>query len=88
MMSLIGFIMIAANGYASVVNASGQVPVLVEAVTSGLQSPPIAAALLLLLGLFVTLGIGSSFPPFPSSPPCMCRSAWHWAFLRWPRQRW
>ena len=65
MMSLIGFIMIAANGYASVVNASGQVPVLVEAVTSGLQSPPVAAALLLLLGLFVTLGIGSSFSTIP-----------------------
>lgn len=65
MMSLIGFIMIAANGYASVVQAGGQVPVLVEAVTSGLQSPPIAAALLLLLGLFVTLGIGSSFSTIP-----------------------
>lgn len=65
MMSLIGFIMIAANGYASVVQAGGQVPVLVEAVTSGLQSPPLAAALLLLLGLFVTLGIGSSFSTIP-----------------------
>ncbi|MBD3644995.1 Na+/H+ antiporter NhaC family protein, partial [Alcanivorax sp.] len=65
MMSLIGFIMIAANGYAAVVGASGQVPVLVESVTSGLQSPPLAAALLLLLGLFVTLGIGSSFSTIP-----------------------
>ncbi|MCK0153964.1 sodium:proton antiporter [Alcanivorax sp. S6407] len=65
MMSLIGFIMIAANGYASVVQAGGQVPALVEAVTSGLQSPPIAAALLLVLGLFVTLGIGSSFSTIP-----------------------
>ncbi|MBU85937.1 MULTISPECIES: Na+/H+ antiporter NhaC family protein [unclassified Alcanivorax] len=65
MMSLIGFIMIAANGYAAVVGASGQVPLLVESVTSGLQSPPVAAALLLLLGLFVTLGIGSSFSTIP-----------------------
>ena len=65
MMSLIGFIMIAANGYAAVVQAGDQVPALVATVTSGLQSPPLAAALLLLLGLFVTLGIGSSFSTIP-----------------------
>lgn len=65
MMSLIGFIMIAANGYAVVVKGSGQVPLLVEAVTSQLNSPGVAAAGLLLLGLFITLGIGSSFSTIP-----------------------
>ncbi|MHA7919029.1 Na+/H+ antiporter family protein [Alloalcanivorax xenomutans] len=65
MMSLIGFIMIAANGYAAVVKGSGQVPLLVEAVTSQLNSPGVAAAGLLLLGLFITLGIGSSFSTIP-----------------------
>ncbi|KAF0806476.1 hypothetical protein A6D6_01474 [Alcanivorax xiamenensis] len=65
MMSLIGFIMIAANGYAAVVKGSGQVPLLVEAVTGQLSSPGVAAAGLLLLGLFITLGIGSSFSTIP-----------------------
>lgn len=65
MMSLIGFIMIAANGYAAVVKGSGQVPLLVEAVTGQLHSPGVAAAGLLLLGLFITLGIGSSFSTIP-----------------------
>ncbi|EKF75571.1 permease [Alcanivorax hongdengensis A-11-3] len=65
MMSLIGFIMIAANGYAAVVEAGHQVPALVAAVTGNLHSGPLAAAVLLLLGLFVTLGIGSSFSTIP-----------------------
>lgn len=66
MMALLGFIMIAAAGFASVMNATGDVASLVEssvAFVGGNQS--LAALLMLLVGLFVTLGIGSSFSTVP-----------------------
>ncbi|WKE64391.1 Na+/H+ antiporter family protein [Gallaecimonas kandeliae] len=65
MMSLIGFIMITASGYAEVVKATGAVDTLVQSLSGDLQSKPMAAALMLLVGLFVTMGIGSSFSTVP-----------------------
>ena len=66
MMALVGFIMIAANGFASVIEATNQVPALVEASVQWIgDSKALAAFLMLLIGLLITLGIGSSFSTVP-----------------------
>jgi predicted histidine transporter YuiF (NhaC family) len=66
MMALVGFIMIAAAGFASVMTATGQVDSLVGSVVHLIgDSKGLAALLMLLVGLFVTLGIGSSFSSVP-----------------------
>lgn len=66
MMSLIGFIMISAAGFAAVMKATHGVDSLVEVVASGIgQHKGIAAFLMLLVGLLITMGIGSSFSTVP-----------------------
>lgn len=66
MMALVGFIMIAAQGFAAVIEATGQVPALVEASVDWIgNSQALAAFLMLLIGLLITLGIGSSFSTVP-----------------------
>ncbi|MEX5441249.1 Na+/H+ antiporter NhaC family protein [Acinetobacter indicus] len=66
MMALVGFIMIAAQGFAAVIEATGQVPALVEASVDWIgNSQSLAAFLMLLIGLLITLGIGSSFSTIP-----------------------
>lgn len=66
MMALIGFIMIAAQGFASVMTATGQVEGLVTASADLFAGSKAAAALaMLLVGLIVTMGIGSSFSTLP-----------------------
>ncbi|MPW31057.1 TRAP transporter large permease subunit [Agarivorans sp. B2Z047] len=66
LMALIGFIMIAANGFAGVMKATGGVPELVNSAQSILgDNKAFAAAMLLLMGLLITMGIGSSFSTIP-----------------------
>ena len=66
MMALVGFIMIAAQGFAAVIEATNQVPALVEASIHWIgNSQALAAFLMLLIGLLITLGIGSSFSTIP-----------------------
>lgn len=66
MMALVGFIMIAAQGFAAVISATNQVPALVEASVQWIgDSQGLAAFWMLLIGLFITLGIGSSFSTVP-----------------------
>ncbi|MDX1267565.1 MAG: SLC13 family permease, partial [Oceanisphaera sp.] len=61
LMALIGFIMIAASGFAGVMKASGAIPELVAGSGELIgNSPPLAALIMLLVGLFITMGIGSS----------------------------
>lgn len=66
MMANIGFIMIAAAGFAAVVKATGDVGNLVSSL-SGLigDNKALAAFLMLLVGLLITMGIGSSFSTIP-----------------------
>ncbi|MDO4264254.1 MAG: Na+/H+ antiporter NhaC family protein [Deinococcus sp.] len=66
MMAMIGFIMITAQGFAAVMQATGQIEPLVQA-TSDLfaGSRPLAALVMLVVGLLVTMGIGSSFSTLP-----------------------
>ncbi|MDU1431450.1 MAG: Na+/H+ antiporter NhaC family protein [Actinomyces sp.] len=66
MMSLIGLIMITAQGYASVLNESGQIKPLVDGTAALFNgSKVLAAIIMLLVGLVITMGIGSSFSTLP-----------------------
>ncbi|WP_408007472.1 Na+/H+ antiporter family protein [Pseudalkalibacillus sp. A8] len=66
MMAFIGFVMITAAGFAEVMRETGHIERLVEnasAVFAGNQV--LAALVMLLVGLLVTMGIGSSFATIP-----------------------
>ncbi|KAB1501412.1 Na+/H+ antiporter family protein [Corynebacterium sp. 320] len=66
MMALIGFIMITAQGFAAVMSASGEVESLVATSADLFAGNKVAAAFaMLLVGLVVTMGIGSSFSTLP-----------------------
>ena len=66
MMALIGFIMISAQGFANVMSESGQIEPLVHATAAMFGSNKAMASLaMLLVGLLVTMGIGSSFSTLP-----------------------
>lgn len=66
MMAGIGFIMITAQGFAQVMKDSGQIEPLVETVSSIFgNNNAIAAFAMLLVGLIITMGIGSSFSTLP-----------------------
>lgn len=66
MMAMIGFIMIAAGGFAEVLRSTGDITSLVAASADIMgDSKAIAAILMLLVGLFITIGIGSSFSTIP-----------------------
>ena len=66
MMGGIGIIMIAAAGFASVMKATGSVETLVQAVSAGIGNQRgLAVFLMLLIGLIITMGIGSSFSTVP-----------------------
>ncbi|MFF2754668.1 Na+/H+ antiporter family protein [Psychrobacillus sp. NPDC058041] len=66
MMAFVGFVMITANGFAAVINATGDIESLVNASASLLKgNVSLAVLIMLFVGLFVTLGIGSSFATIP-----------------------
>lgn len=66
MMGTIAFVMLIASGYGHILTETGAVNALVEA-TSGFlgENKPLIAFMLLLVGLIVTIGIGSSFGTIP-----------------------
>ncbi len=66
MMALCGFIMITASGFAEVLRTTGDIPELVNMVESMVfGSKALAALFMLLAGLLITMGIGSSFSTIP-----------------------
>lgn len=66
MMAMIGFIMISAQGFAEVMKATGQIDALVAgAIEIFGGNKGVAALVMLIIGLVVTLGIGSSFSTVP-----------------------
>ncbi|RZG45470.1 MULTISPECIES: Na+/H+ antiporter family protein [Acinetobacter] len=66
MMALVGFIMISAAGFASVMTHTGDINSLVNGVVHIIgDNKALAAFLMLFIGLFVTIGIGSSFSSVP-----------------------
>ena len=66
MMASIGFIMIAASGFAEVIKTTGHIDSLVNGASDWLgNNKALAALLLLMVGLVLTMGIGSSFSTIP-----------------------
>ena len=66
MMATIGFIMIAAAGFAQVLKETGEIATLVSSSVDIIgDNKPMAAFLMLLVGLLITMGIGSSFSTIP-----------------------
>jgi predicted histidine transporter YuiF (NhaC family) len=66
LMAQVGFIMIAAAGFAAVMKATGAIPELVAGSVELIgDNRGMAALIMLLVGLFITMGIGSSFSTVP-----------------------
>ncbi|MFS0822236.1 Na+/H+ antiporter family protein [Bacillus sp. 1P02SD] len=66
MMAFIGFVMITASGFAAVINETGDVEELVKQSASLMNgNQAFAALMMLIVGLLITLGIGSSFSTIP-----------------------
>ena len=66
MMAFIGFVMLVAGGFAAVMNATGEVDSLVTASVEMIgDNKALAAFMMLLVGLLVTMGIGTSFGTVP-----------------------
>ncbi|MDN7243752.1 Na+/H+ antiporter NhaC family protein [Planococcus sp. N028] len=66
MMAFIGFVIISANGFASVIQATGAIEPLVTSVSEMFAgNRGMAAFAMLVAGLVVTMGIGSSFATIP-----------------------
>lgn len=66
LMGYIAFVMLIAAGYAMVLKSTGSIDSLIQGIAPFMQgSKFIAASLMLLIGLFVTMGIGTSFGTIP-----------------------
>lgn len=66
MMAYIGIVMLAANGFAGVISETGHVSPLVDGIAEALAGNKVLiVASMLLVGLVVTMGIGSSFATIP-----------------------
>lgn len=66
LMGGIGIVMIAANGFAGVLKATGTIDTLVKLLASGIGAQKgIAIFFMLFIGLVITMGIGSSFSTVP-----------------------
>ncbi|AZU48504.1 sodium:proton antiporter [Aeromonas hydrophila] len=89
MMSLIGFIMISAAGFAAVMKETHGVESLVQAV-SGMMAghKGLAAFLMLLVGLLITMGIGSSFSTVPIIATIYVPLCLHLGFSPWRPSLW
>lgn len=66
LMGYVAFVMLVAAGYASVMKATGGIDSLVNTITPFMgSSKVVAAAAMLFVGLFITMGIGTSFGTIP-----------------------
>ncbi|MBT2574887.1 TRAP transporter large permease subunit [Bacillus sp. ISL-51] len=66
LMAFIGFVMLVAAGFSNVLNKTGDVASLVKASTGFIgHSQSMGAFLMLVVGLLITMGIGSSFATVP-----------------------
>lgn len=70
LMGYIAFVMLIASGYANVINNSGAIQPLVDSTLSILGGSKIAGSLaMMILGLIITMGIGTSFGTVPVLAP-------------------
>ncbi|OPG47053.1 Na+/H+ antiporter family protein [Helicobacter pylori] len=65
MMAFIAFVMLVASGFGEVLQKVHAIDGLVNAITSIIQGKFLGAFLMLVVGLFVTMGIGTSFGTIP-----------------------
>jgi predicted histidine transporter YuiF (NhaC family) len=66
LMGYVAFVMLVAAGFAAVMKATGGIEVLVNMITPYmLSSKVVASILMLVVGLFITMGIGTSFGTIP-----------------------
>lgn len=65
MMAFIAFVMLAANGFAAVLKETGAITSLVDYVATFSSGKMLSAFMMLLIGLFITFGIGTSFGTIP-----------------------
>ncbi|MDO4937519.1 MAG: SLC13 family permease [Sutterellaceae bacterium] len=66
MMGFVAFVMLIAGGFAAILKDTGAVPVLVESVVPYIGGSKVVAAILItVIGLIVTMGIGTSFGTVP-----------------------
>ncbi|MGN8507355.1 Na+/H+ antiporter family protein [Helicobacter pylori] len=65
MMAFIAFVMLVASGFGEVLQKVHAIDGLVNAITSVVQGKLLGAFLMLVVGLFITMGIGTSFGTIP-----------------------
>ena len=66
LMGYVAFVMLVAAGFASVMKATGGIDTLVNSITPFMMhSKVLATFLMLFVGLFITMGIGTSFGTIP-----------------------
>lgn len=65
MMAFIAFVMLVASGFGEVLQKVHAIDGLVNAITSIIQGKLLGAFLMLVVGLFITMGIGTSFGTIP-----------------------
>ncbi|WQT58603.1 Na+/H+ antiporter family protein [Helicobacter pylori] len=65
MMAFIAFVMLVASGFGEVLQKVHAIDGLVNAITSVIQGKFLGAFLMLVVGLFITMGIGTSFGTIP-----------------------
>ena len=65
LMGYVAFVMLVAAGFAAVLKATGGIDTFVNALLPFMTNKIIATGLMLLIGLFITIGIGTSFGTIP-----------------------
>lgn len=66
LMGYVAFVMLVAAGFAAVMKATGGIEIMVNTITPYMMSSKIIATILMLfVGLFITMGIGTSFGTIP-----------------------
>lgn len=72
MMAFIAFVMLVAAGFGAVLKETGAITTLVDYVATFSNGKMLSAFMMLLVGLFITLGIGTSFGTIPIIAAIYC----------------
>ncbi|RDU69706.1 sodium:proton antiporter [Helicobacter cholecystus] len=72
MMAFIAFVMLVASGFGAILKESGSIEILASSVSGMLGGYGISALIMLLVGLFITMGIGTSFGTIPIIAAVFC----------------
>lgn len=88
LMAFIGFVMLVAAGFSNVLTKTGDVESLVKTAAGIMgHSQLVGALLMLIVGLFITMGIGSSLRRFQLSQRSLCLFACSSDSALWQRLR-